>query len=196
MQKSTKAKVGGGLTAIVLALGMGVVASGATSAYFSDTNSGGVITASYGSIYVDVDGNKTTTPNLDLRDLLPGETKTGEFTVANSGRSDQDVHVQFDSDAVLKLVNQLGRSAAIEIAVDGERVFFSDNLNDGYPGNPAVTPLPKTLTLVEGLAPGASAQVTFAFTYAASNTAQLPIEIPLNLPYSVIATQPGIAPGA
>lgn len=196
MQKSTKAKILGGTTALVMACGLAVAGSSVTSAYFSDTNTGGTITASYGSIYVDVDGSKTKTPNLDLTDLLPGQTKTGKFTVKNAGRSPQDVHVRFDSDAILKLVNQLGRSAAIEIKVDDERVFFSDNLNDGYPGDPSVTPLPKQLKLVSDLAPQDDATVEFSFTYAASNTAQLPFEVPLSLPYSVIATQPGIAPGA
>jgi hypothetical protein len=197
MQKSTKAKVGGGLTAIVLALGMGVVASGATSAYFSDTNTGGAITASFGTIAVDVDGNRSTTPNLDLSGLLPGEARSADFTVKNTGRSTQDVHMQFDSDAVRKAINTLGSYAAIEITVDGERVFFSDNLNDQYPaGTPGVNPLPKQLLLKGGLGAGSEATVEFTFTASEKFQSQAMALVPLTMPYSVIATQPGIAPGA
>lgn len=196
MQKSTKAKIVGGATAIVMACGLAVAGSSLTSAYFSNTNTGGAINASYGSIYVDVDGKEFTTPDLNLSGMLPGESRSAEFTFTNSGKSAQDTWATFDDDAVLKAVNQLGRKASIEIKVNGQQIFFSDNLNDGYPNDPTVKPLPKQLQLIEGLAAGESATVEFTMGISEDFTSQLVAAIPVSLPYSIVATQVGIAPGA
>ena len=195
---SKNRKIVASAAAVVVALGLGAAAVGTTSSYFSDINSGGAITMWIGSIAVSVDGNRTTTPDLDLGSLLPGEVATGDFEVKNIGRNAQDVWLQFDPNhPTFKAVNQLGTYAEIEITVDGERVFFSDNLNGNYPpGTPGVTPLPSDLQLTEGLVPGDTATVEFSLKLSEKLQTQLPIAIPLSLPYSVVATQPGINPGA
>ena len=155
-------KIIAGGSAALLAVGLGIASVGVTSAYFSDTNTGGHVEASLGSIKVAVDGDKSATPVIDFANLLPGDTATGGYTVENIGRSAQDVYMTFPKEAQLKLIDQLGTYAEIEITVDGERVFFSDNLNDGYPGNPDVTPLPSELKLADGLAAGEDIDVQFS----------------------------------
>lgn len=203
MQNTTKGKLVAGTAAIVLATGLAVAGSSLTSAYFSDTNTGGAITGTTGSIEVDVNGNKTTTPTITFDNVLPGETRTGSFTFQNTGRSTQDVYLQFTNKALVDEINKLGTYAAIEIKVDGERVFFSDNLNDKWPGE--LVPLPQQLLLKAGVAPTGAHQVDFSFTVAGKFSTQIPngplvdkygLNTVLSLPYSVVATQPGIAPGA
>ncbi len=198
MKRNQKIVAGG--TALILALGLGLAAVGTSSAYFSDTNSGGSVVVSAGSIYVDTDGNPTNTSDIMLDNVLPGETATGDFTAKNTGQSTQDLYVQFKAGGVLEAINELGTTATIEITVNDEQVFYSDNLNDEYPGDPSVTPLPETLLLAEDVAPGESIHVEFSFTLDADFVTQ-PGETwdeyaTAKLPYSVIATQPGIEPGA
>ena len=192
-------KIIAGGAAVLLSVGLGVAAVGSTSAYFSDTNSGGYVAASLGSIKVSVDDDADTTPVIDFGSMLPGEVRQGGFTVQNIGRSAQDLYITYPNDAQLKIINQLGTYAEIEITVDGERVFFSDNLNDGYPGNPDVTPLPAELLLAEGLAPGSDLDVQFSLTLADKWTNTFNLNWPtvtMQLDYDVVATQPGITPGA
>lgn len=191
-------KIIAGGTAVVLALGLGAAAVGTTSSYFSDTNSGGEISMTMGSIYVKVDGKWTSTPDIQLGAMLPGEVASGDFQVENAGRSAQDVWLQFDpNNPTFQAVNQLGSYAEIEILVDGERVFFSDNLNGNYPpGTPGVNPLPADLKLAEGLAPGDTVDVVFSLKLAEKLEAQLPVFPTMKLPYSVTGTQEGINPGA
>ena len=192
-------KIIAGGSAALLAVGLGIASVGVTSAYFSDTNTGGHVEASLGSIKVAVDGDRNTTPVIDFANLLPGDTATGGYTVENIGRSAQDVYMTFPKEAQLKLINQLGTYAEIEITVEGERVFFSDNLNDGYPGNPDVTPLPSELKLADGLAAGEDIDVQFSLKLDEKWTNTWNIQWPtvtMKLDYNVVATQPGIAPGA
>ncbi len=197
MKKNQKIIAGG--TALVVALGLGLAAVGTSSAYFSDTNMGGKVIVSAGSIYVDTDGSKTNTSDVLLEDILPGQTVTGTFTATNSGNSTQDLYVQFTNPYALHAINQLGTTATIEIQVNEEQVFFSDNLNDGYPGNPEVTPLPETLLLAEDVAAGDEISVEFFFTLDSDVHTQVPQNLAgqtVAMPYSVIATQPGIEPHA
>jgi hypothetical protein len=198
MQKSTKAKIVGGATAIVMACGLAVAGSSMTSAYFSDTNTGGKIVATTGSIFVHTDGNAIKTSDLDLSGLLPGEAKADTFDVKNTGRSTQDVHLSFDNQAIVDAINDLGTYASITIKVNDEAVFYSENLNDDPEdqGADGIAPLPAKLKIIDKLAPGEEAEVEFRLGIPSKATGNLPIEIPMELPYSVIATQPGIAPGA
>ena len=86
---------------------------GSTSAYFSDTNSGGYVAASLGSIKVSVDGDKGSTPVIDFGSMLPGEEREGGFIVANIGRSAQDVYITYPNEMQLKVTNQMGTYAEI-----------------------------------------------------------------------------------
>jgi len=204
MQKSTKAKLAAGAAATLVAAGLAVSGSSLTSAYFSHTASGGQVTASHGSIELTVNGG-TKTPEIGFKNILPGETRTGSFKVKNVGRSAQDLWLQFTDQKTVDHINTLGRYAAIEIKYGEKTVFYSNNLNDKYPG--VLTPLPKELKLAENVAPGTEETVTFSFEVASAFKTQvsdaLMEMIPeladiakMKLPYSVTATQPGIAPGA
>lgn len=187
-------KIVAGGAAVALALGLGVASVGVTNAYFSDTNSGGYVSADLGSIRVDVDGDRTGTPVIAFEGLLPGDTATGGFTVTNTGQSTSDVYMAFPSQLQLAIINDLGTYAELEITVDGEQVFFSDNLNDNYPGDPSVTPLPSQLLLAADVAPGQELDVQVSLKLAEWAETQFPGTMKLD--YNIVATQPGIAPGA
>ena len=188
-------------TALLLAMGLGIAAVGTTSAYFSDTNTGGAITvsaASVATISVDVDGNPTTTPALDFAGLLPGATQTKSFTITNTGTSAQDVWVQFPDQKELQDFSMLLKdSAALEILVDGALVYTSDPA--GASAQAADWKLPDEILLAQDLAPGQSADVAFAMTLDATTTtadAQASSGLPVTMHYNIVATQPGIDPGA
>lgn len=197
MKKNHKIVAGG--TALILALGLGLAAVGTSSAYFSDTNTGGSVIVSAGSIYVDTDGSQSDTSDIYLDGIVPGQTVTASFTATNSGNSTQDLYVQLTSDAILAAINNLGTTATIEITANGETVFYSENLNDNDPSDPALVPLPDTVKLASDVAPGESVTVELSFTLDADVVTQVPQDwdhVTIALPYDVIATQPGIEPGA
>lgn len=211
--------IAGGSAAALVALGLGVAAVGTTSAYYSNTNTGGAWQVTTGSIQVSVDDDAETTPDLAYDRLLPGEWHWDSFKVENTGRSAQDVYLQIDNDLVLKAINSLGTYGGIEIKVDGATVFKSLNLNDGYTDanedRPPVKPLAKNTLLIEGLSPDAGpVTVEIGLKMGEAFETQVPdvvvieppipglppIEIPMDKPlpvsYSIVATQPGIAPEA
>lgn len=197
MKKNHKIIAGG--TALLLALALGLAAVGTTSAYFSDTNTGGAITATSGSvaaISVDVNGDPTATPDIAFENLLPGATQEQSFTVTNSGTSPQDVWVQFPNpEEVGDFSDILKKDASFEIYVDGQPVWSSGTTAD------AKTPdwkLPEAILLAQDLAPGESVTVTFAMTLDATVTsadAHGTGSLPATLHYNIVATQPGIEPG-
>lgn len=191
MRKNHKIIAGG--TALLLALALGLAAVGSTSAYFSDTNSGGAITATAGSIYVDVmdpygQNSETGTPDIDLGTVVPGDTVTsGTLTVQNTGTSTQDVVIQFTDPAALAQLNALGEYGTVAIVVapagvdgEGEVAFSSHDL--------AANPLPSQVVLWDDLQPGESFYLSFTLSISPDATAQSQVES-LGLDYSIVATQ-------
>jgi len=181
-------------------LGLGLAAVGSTSAYFSDTNTGGAIIATTGTIAaiaVDVNGDPTATPDIAFETLLPGETQEQSFTVTNSGSSVQDVWVQFPNpDEVDAFSAVLKKDASFEILVDGQSVWNSAAVVDAQKPD---WRLPDEILLTQGLAPGESVTVTFAMTLDPTvTTADAPTTnaLPVTLHYNIVATQPDIQPGA
>lgn len=194
MKKNHKLVAGG--AALLLALGLGVAAVGTTSAYFSDTNTGGAITvssATAASIAVDVDGDPTTTPTLDFAGLLPGQTQTQTFTVTNTGTSAQDVWVQFPNNGENNKFSKFLETATFEIHVDGVLMWTSDPA-----AGTAAKPAAPAILLAQDLQPEESAEVTFALTLDAETTSAdvQASDKPVELHYDIVATQPGIQPGA
>ncbi len=183
--RNRKLVVGG--TALVLALGMGMAAIGTSSAYFSETaGTAGVsqVVVEEGSIDVTTDA-----PTLDYSNLLPGEEVTKEFAVTNTGENAQDLYITFTDPAALAELNAALEHSSMWIEVNGEQVFTSDS-------DEGAAALPSEVLLQDGLAAGETVTVTVGFMVDAGYTAQTPGENPITLPYSIVATQPGIAPGA
>jgi hypothetical protein len=194
MKKNQKIAVGG--TSLLVALALGVAAVGTTSAYFSDTNTGGAIIVSsetVATIAVDVNGDPTTTPDLGYAALLPGETQTQTFTLTNTGTSAQDVWVQFPNNGENNQFATFLDTATFDIYVDDDLVWTSDPAS----GTTAKPPAPAIL-LTEDLPPDESAEVDFALTLD-SDTTSADVQAsdkPVTLHYEIVATQPGIEPGA
>jgi hypothetical protein len=198
VSKSSILRIGGfiGSAGVTAAL-VGAAVSG-TGAYFSDTEQGS-ITGTMGSIQL-----QSGDTQISFTKMLPGAAQSDTVTYRNNGANAQDVWVVFDEEALgdgsgTKGLNSLGTYGEVHVASNGTEIFGSKNLNDRAStcppgeGDPACNPLPHMLKLVGDLQPGATGAMQFSFTPGAKfkNVQGAPI---LNLPYQLVATQPGIAP--
>jgi len=204
MSTSKAARIAGFTVALGATAALAGFAATGTGAYFSDAKTGNRITGTMGSIAI-TGSNGTGANNLDINfsNMLPGDTQASSVDFTNTGHNDQDVWVVFDQAALgtgdaKTGLNALGHYAEVQIKSSGTSVFHSVNLNDNAgtctPG-PATdcNPLPHALKLTDSLAPGHSGSMEFAFTPSAAfkNVQDLPL---LNLPYTLVATQHGVAP--
>lgn len=180
MKKNHKIVAGG--TALLLALGLGLAAVGSTSAYFSDTNTGGAITVTAGSIYVDTDGDEATTSDIAYTGVLPGDTVAQDVEVENSGTSAQDVYLVVDEDALATAQDVIEGKGDVHISVNNTEVAQLSTMGT-------------EVLLAPGLGAGDIATVTFTLE-TATGTEQPVTPSEMNLPYSIVATQPGVTPGA
>jgi hypothetical protein len=211
----------------MLTIGLVAAAATATGAYFSDTKDGKV-TGSGGSILVAAGANADTGGGLNFgwSNMLPGEVYSATAYFQNSGANPQDVYLTFPNATALSALNQLGRYGAVKILVNGNVVYYNDNLND-YPNN-GTSGVPSQIPLASNVAPNGSGNVTFQFQYASKMVggnglgfmwnsypaADKPIHDARDaagfgqrtvnpadgtgngLPFAIVATQHGILPGA
>ncbi|TFD50075.1 hypothetical protein E3T46_12105 [Cryobacterium sp. Hh11] len=215
MLNRKKAIIGAG--GVAVALTMALAALGPTGAYFTDTEQGN-ITGNLGSIEV-------TSENTELAytNLLPGEPQTVTADFKNTGTNNQDVWVVFNNVDALRAINNLGKYGNFTVKGSGTEVFSSTNLQDGEwratnscggffeQANRGCWPLLEKYQLASNLAPQATGDVSFTFAYGAAMTSgagawnQYPVqyhggtEFPAaagyGLPYQIVATQVGHAPG-
>jgi hypothetical protein len=182
MRKSIAMRLGAVGTAVTLAGGLAVIASGTTGAYFSETK-GGSITGSIGSIHVSTLGSVGGGANhidLAFSNLMPGEAQTVTFNYQNTGPVAQDVYLTFPNVPALHALNNLGKYGEVHVVDGGGTHFFdSANLNDNRPDasgtcgafNPAgCWPLPAQLKVASNVGPTASGSVSFTFSYPALMT--------------------------
>jgi len=183
------------IATVALLGGTAMVASGATGAYFSETHAG-VVTGSTGSIHVDTsdsDGTGGESLNFDLNGLLPGEPQTIVVRYTNTGTNPEDVWIVFDP-AALGLLNAAGTNATISIASTGGFLFSSTDMT--------ANPVPGSIKVRSNLAPTADGRTNASFGIAASVSDPAAedlssfLGIPLAIPYTLVATQVGVAPGA
>lgn len=197
---------------LVAALGLAVVGSSTTGAYFSDSKQGNV-TGTVGSIKITGSGgNGANGLDEQFNNLLPGEVQTKTVSFANTGTNPEDVWVVFNNPDALHALNDLGTYGEVHITASGTEVFASANLNDNSrnscgPLSPqGCWPLPQKVKLASNLAPGAGGTFGFGFGYASKLQAQSPAgggtwnPYPLasptasGLPYQLVAVQPGQTP--
>ncbi|MBW4033161.1 MAG: hypothetical protein HIU88_10930 [Acidobacteria bacterium] len=223
MSKSLKVKAVSLVASVALLGGTAWLASGATGAYFSDTQQGN-ISGTVGSIHIAAyGGSGTTGTDLAFTNLLPGVAQTVKLKYTNTGSNPQDVYVVFTDPTALSALNNLGRYGEVHLAANGTALFDSANLNDhlisGHCGTldpSGCWPLKSQYLLVSNLAPGATGDMSFSFNYSGALKGQLPAgsaAAPWNsypvsgqfttvsgdsgsgLPYEIVATQHGITPG-
>lgn len=183
------------IATVALLGGTAMIASGATGAYFSESHSG-VVTGSTGSIHVDTSlshGDGAESLNFDLANLLPGEPQSVTVRYENTGLNVQDVWIVFDPTA-LGFLNSAGTNATIDISSNDGFSFVSADMT--------ANPLPGSIKVHSNLAPGGSGRVIGSFGIAASvsdpaaeGLTSLGV-VPLALPYTLVATQVGVLPGA
>jgi hypothetical protein len=210
VSRSTIVRIAGFIGSVGLTAGLVGAAVTGTGAYFSDAKSGN-ISGTMGSINVEGhDGSGADQLGMTFTDMLPGEAQTKTVRFANTGKNAQDVWVVFSQAALgdhnhstdTGLVNDRGTFAEIRVKSNGTEKFESANLNDDQlscpPGSsdathPPCRELPHMLLLQEDLAPGAVGDFEFMFRPGAKfkGNANLPV---LDLPYTLVATQHGIAP--
>lgn len=178
MSRTTRRMVGVGIT-LVATVGLAVAASGVTSAYFSDINSG-TVTGTVGYVQVSTGGgNGADGLDLKFENLMPGEPQTIKFDYKNTGSGAQDLWLTFKNVPALHALNNLGSYGYLKIADSSAGVVFeSSNLQDGRtvpaPGNSCSNifdpsgcwPLPPQLKIRNSMAVGAEGTVSITFGYA------------------------------
>lgn len=221
MQKSKALRLGGFTASIVAAVAMIAVSVEATGAYFSNSKSG-TISGSTAVLTVNTNGGSGT-DGLDLAftNMLPGVPQSVTANFSNSGTVPQDVWIVFPNASALSALNDLGTYGVVNVATNTDSsIFSSSNLNDhatcppGAGPPPVCAALPNEIKLASNVAPGAGGNVTFTFNYASKlhggatsapfNSYPDPTATTHNaadgsgsgLPYQIVATQVGIAPGA
>ena len=206
-----------GAGGVAVALTMALAAVGPTGAYFSDTEQGN-ISGALGSI--EVTGSNT---ELSYTNMLPGEPQTVTAGFTNTGLNNQDVWVVFNNEKALHAINNLGKYGNFTVASGGTAVFASTNLQDGAyratnscgdffeQANRGCWPLRSAYKLASNLAPSEGGNVSFTFAYGAAMKTgagawnQYPVQFAggeeypaaegYGLPYQIVATQVGHAPG-
>jgi len=183
------------IATVALLGGTAMVASGATGAYFSETHTG-VVTGSTGSIHVDTSasgGSGGESLNFELDGLLPGEPQTMVVRYTTSGTNPEDVWIVFDPTA-LGFLNAAGTNATVAITSTGGFLFSTADLT--------ANPVPGAIKVHSNLAPTADGRTNASFGIAASVSDPAAedlssfLGIPLAMPYTLVATQVGVAPGA
>ncbi|WP_137119643.1 hypothetical protein [Segeticoccus rhizosphaerae] len=214
MNTSVKARLAAATATLAVAGGLAVAASGTTGAYFSDT-ANGAISGTIGTVKVETGGGTgADLLNVNFTNLMPGEAQTVKATYKNTGTGNQDIWVVFPNDIALYALNDLGSYGHLKISsTSAGQVFASDNLLHGVTcytaapdGRPDACPLGTQYKLASNLAPGGSGRMDFTFAYdgrlnndsQGTNFNRYPVDAPTNsgLPYQIVATQPGQAPGA
>lgn len=169
-----KFKIIGLALALVLIAGLVAVASGATGAYFSDTNKG-AITGDSGTILVKTTGG-TGADGLDFfwDNMLPGVQYSATVTYQNTGNSVQDVWLVFPNKTALSALNSLGNYGAARVTSTDGASFESNclldhpvdqgevSLNSGH----TIKMLPQMIRLARNVGPTGNGSMTFTFAYA------------------------------
>lgn len=190
-------------------------ATGATGAFFTDSESG-TYGGNIGSIEINgYGGGGADGLDINFDRLLPGEPQTLTLSFQNTGANNQDVWLVFPNADALHSLNDLGRYGEVHIKANSDPVFDSANLNDDQenhscgPLSPAgCWPVPNMVKLFSNVAPGGSGQFSFTFGYTAYNggisseaaegTAwnAYPLHAPTaaGLPFKLVATQVGRTP--
>lgn len=161
-------------------------ATGATGAYFNDTQSG-TVTGNIGSIKVITSGGAgTDSLDFNFTNMLPGDYQTATVHYTNSGKNTEDVYLVFNNAEALHSVNNLGHYGEALIKSNGTTVFASTNLADGEtasltpidpnsdhcssaPGanvplsSTGCWPIPSIIKLASNVAPGHGGTMTFSF---------------------------------
>ncbi|MBI4935543.1 MAG: hypothetical protein HY828_16810 [Actinobacteria bacterium] len=202
MRLTKLTRVGVFVACLGLSGGLVAAASGATGAYFSDSEAG-TFSGTLGSIKIEGSGG-TGANGLDFEfeHILPGETRTATATFANTGLSPQDVWITFPNTPQFQMLNQLGSFGAVEVKANSDTIFYSANLNSnfacgtpGIPPQPTICALPNKLKLFGNVAPGGTGTFSFSFTLGSAFTTQPdPIPVVPGLDYLLVGTQVGIQP--
>jgi hypothetical protein len=131
MRLGKKWRIGVFVGALAGTVGLVTAASGATGAYFNDSQNG-TVTGTVGSIKVSTAGGSGNNGlDFDFANMLPGDFQTSTVHYTNTGANTEDVYLVFDQAAALHSVNDLGTYGEAKIGSNGATVFSSANLNDG-----------------------------------------------------------------
>ncbi len=157
-------RIAAAVVAILAALGLAIVASGTTGAYFEDVKQGGV-TGTIGQVKIStVGGNAVDSPVFTWNNMLPGEPNSLTVKYTNTGTVPEDTYLVFPNLTALSALNNLGTYGAVHISVNGTEIYANTNLND-KPNN-GTSGVPAQIKLQNGLAVGHNGEFTFTFTYA------------------------------
>lgn len=169
-------------------------------------------------------GSGAQSSDLAFSGLLPGSPQTVTLDYRNTGTSAEDVYVVFTNATAVSALDSLGTLGQVRLSSGGAGalgdVFDSSNLSDsptacGHFSSSGCWPLLHQYELARHLAPSQSGSFSFRFGLSSDDTVQpatgqtgwnpYPVKgqtvvVPSDgsgagLPYELVATQPGIAPG-
>jgi len=187
MRGNWKVRVAAMTATVALLGGTAFVASGATGAYFSDTQPG-TISGTIGCILVTASGGTAnghgSGQDFAFSNLLPGEAQTITVNYQNTCPTNaEDVWITFPNATALSALNNLGKYGTVHVTSAGDGavgdVFDSANLNDRVATCGALSPagcwpLPGQLKVASDVGPTQSGSVTFSFMYASALSTQPP----------------------
>ncbi len=188
------------IATIALMGGTAFVASGATGAYFSDTNTG-TVTGTFGSIELTTSGGIGTDGlDFDITNLLPGVTQSVTIGFENSGDSAQDVYLALGTAGAAALNEFVSPSSPTPLVWGSVKITRGDGTVLWNSANPAWGPFPASgnRLIRDNVASGASGTFTIEVTIDAGvdDGATLGGATSPAVSYSVVATQVGVPVGA
>ena len=160
-----------------------LTATGATGAFFSDTQTG-VVTGTTGAITI-----STTNRTLNFTDMLPGVAQSQKLIYTDNSINPEDVYLVFPNASALGALNNLGSYGQVSVSSTGGAYFASTDLNDnstscGAFSSSGCNPLPAVIKLQGNLASHASGTMSFSFNYASKLT-DGPNDAAENAPFNV-----------
>ncbi len=215
MRLSRPAKFAGFAACLALSGVLVGAATGATGAFFTDTESG-TYGGTLGSIQINgYGGGGVDGLDINFQNMLPGEPQTLTLSFQNTGANAQDVWIVFPNADALHSINDLGTFGEVHLKANNDVKFESANLNDDSGGGcggifdeAGCWPMPQKVQLFSNVAPGGSGNFSFTFNYsgALSNPAyqgqpwnpyplsDFPNFTHFGLPFQLVATQVGQTP--
>ena len=209
MTKRKFARIAGLTTTVVAASALIAGVVGSTGAYFTQANPGS-ITGTFGAVTMSVSGSGAGADGIsfNFNGMMPGEYKTANISVQNTGTENEDIYLVFsNANGAWSAVNTLGTYG--EFVVNGTDYYNLNNSAPQWTGSPYTNACGDTVPGIAylphvnyfgTLTPGASATYAVSFRYSACISNPLyqgqPIFLPANNPlgFSVVAEQAGILP--
>lgn len=170
------------LRSLLIIVAVGAIATNATGAYFSDTETSTGNTFAAGTLDLNVDGGNTNVVKFNLANLRPGNQPSGSYTLANVGSINgfldlESISVTTSENGILDMEADAGDVTTDEGELDDvlNIRLFVDRDGDGWIGggdtvfyNGKVNALPTSFDLNEPINASSSTKIRALFDWWSS----------------------------